>query len=158
MDSLLIILGIVCLVVGFFGSFLPVLPGTGLSWLGLLFLHFTERVEFSTTFLVVTAVVVVIVNMLDYMIPIWGSKKFGGTDYGKKGAIAGVIVGVFLGPLGIILGPFLGAIVGELIHNSTDFKKAFRSGLGAFFGFMLGTGIKMIVCLVFVFYFVRELI
>ena len=155
MDTLLIILGGICIIVGFFGSFLPVLPGTGLSWLGLLLLNFTDRIQFSTTFLILSALAVIIVNFLDYMIPIWGTKKFGGTNFGKGGATAGVIIGIFAGPLGIILGPFIGAIIGELIHDSTDINKAFRSGLGAFFGFMLGTGIKMVVCLVFAFYFIR---
>ena len=43
MDILLIILGAICLLVGFAGCFLLVLPGPPLSYLGLILLHFTDN-------------------------------------------------------------------------------------------------------------------
>ena len=51
MDILLIILGILCLLTGLVGCFLPILPGPPVSYVGLLFLHFTDRIHFSTTHL-----------------------------------------------------------------------------------------------------------
>ena len=47
MDILLIILGVLCLLLGLAGCFLPVLPGPPLSYVGLLLLYFTDRIEFS---------------------------------------------------------------------------------------------------------------
>ena len=44
MDILLIILGMLCLLVGLAGCFLPVLPGPPVSYAGLLLLHFTDKV------------------------------------------------------------------------------------------------------------------
>ncbi|UKJ09134.1 DUF456 domain-containing protein [Solitalea lacus] len=156
MDILLIALGLVCIIGGFLGSFLPVLPGPPLSWLGLLFLHFTDRVEYSDKFLIFTAVIVLVVSILDYYIPVWGTKRSGGTPYGQRGAAVGLLVGVFLGPLGIILGPFVGAILGELIHDTSDWQKALKSGLGSFAGFIAGTAMKMIVSIIFAFYFIKD--
>ena len=180
MDIFLIILGAICLLLGIIGCVAPVLPGVPLSYLGLLLLHWTERVQFSWQFLVVWGVVVVVIQMLDYFIPAWGTKKFGGSKYGVWGSTIGLVVGLFMGPWGIIIGPFLGAVVGELIYfnrhpqttlneteqslNNVEQKKnsnlnrALRAGLGSFIGLLTGTILKLICCGMMVFYFVKELI
>ena len=115
MDTFLIILCAICLLAGLVGCIAPGLPGVPLSYLGLLLLHWTDRVQFSWQFLTVWAVVVVVIQILDYFIPAWGTKKFGGTKYGVWGSTIGLFAGFFMGPLGIIIGPFIGAILGELI-------------------------------------------
>lgn len=66
MDILLIILGILCLLTGLVGCFLPILPGPPVSYVGLLFLHFTDRIHFSTTHLILWAMLVIIVQVMDY--------------------------------------------------------------------------------------------
>ena len=53
MDTILIILGIICLITGIAGCFLPVLPGPPVAYLGILFLHFTDKVQYSGTQLLV---------------------------------------------------------------------------------------------------------
>ena len=65
MDIVLIILGAICLLVGIIGCVAPVLPGVPLSYLGLLLLHWTERVQFSWHFLVIWAVVVVVIQVVN---------------------------------------------------------------------------------------------
>ncbi len=79
MDIFLLILAGLSLLIGFFGSFLPILPGVPLSYIGILMMHFTDCVQFSTTFLVVWGVVTIGVQVLDYVVPIWGTKCFGGS-------------------------------------------------------------------------------
>lgn len=170
MDIFLIILGAICLLLGIIGCVAPVLPGVPLSYLGLLLLHWTERVQFSWQFLVVWGVVVVVIQILDYFIPAWGTKKFGGTKYGVWGSTVGLFVGFLLGPLGIIIGPFVGAVVGELIYfnrhpqntmtqsKNTNFNRALRAGFGSFVGLLAGTLVKVICCGVMIAYFVKELI
>ena len=176
MDIFLIILGAICLLLGIIGCVAPVLPGVPLSYVGLLLLHFTDRVQFSWQFLTIWAVI----QLLDYFIPAWGTKKFGGSKYGVWGSTIGLVVGLFMGPWGIIIGPFLGAVVGELIYfnrhpqttlneteqslNNVEQKKnsnlnrALRAGLGSFIGLLTGTILKLICCGMMVFYFVKELI
>ena len=170
MDILLIVLGAICLLLGLVGCVAPVVPGVPLSYLGLLLLHWTERVQFSWQFLVVWGVVVVVIQILDYFIPAWGTKKFGGTKYGIWGSTIGLFAGFLMGPLGIIIGPFVGAVVGELIYfnrhpqntigqpKNTNFNRALRAGFGSFVGLLAGTLVKVICCGVMIAYFVKELI
>lgn len=173
MDILLIVLGAICLLLGLIGCVAPVLPGVPLSYLGLLLLHWTDRVQFSWQFLAVWGVVVVVIQILDYFIPAWGTKKFGGTKYGVWGSTIGLFVGLFMGPLGIVVGPFIGAVLGELIYfnrhpqttlseteqnKNSNFNRALRAGFGSFIGLLTGTLIKVICCGVMIAYFVKELI
>ena len=173
MDTFLIILGAICLVLGLVGCVAPVLPGVPLSYLGLLLLHWTERVQFSWQFLTVWAVVVVIIQILDYFIPAWGTKRFGGSKWGVWGSTIGLFLGFFMGPLGIVVGPFVGAVIGELIYfnrhpqttlNNTEqdknsnLNRALRAGIGSFIGLLTGTILKCICCGMMITYFVKELI
>ena len=132
----------------------PVIPGPPLSFAGLLILHFTQFAEYSKTLLLILGAVSIIVAVFDYLVPIWGTKKFGGSKYGIRGATIGLIVGLFFGPPGIIIGPFIGAVLGELSYKN-NFNYAMRAGLGSLIGFMAGIGLKLAVSLVITFYFVR---
>jgi len=157
MDIFLIILAGILLFLGLLGSILPVLPGTPLSYLGILLLHFTSKVEFSIEFLVLWAILVIMVQVLDYIIPIWGTKKFGGSKFGVWGSMLGIIVGMFFGPLGIIFGPFIGALIGELLAGKAS-KEAIKAGFGSFVGFLLGTISKLIVAGFLIYYYVEAII
>jgi uncharacterized protein YqgC (DUF456 family) len=156
-DYFLLILGIILMLIGIIGCLVPVLPGPPLSYLGLIMLHITRFGQFSSTLLIVMAVITVIVTILDYIVPIWGTKRFGGSKYGTRGATVGLIIGLFLGPAGIIIGPLVGAIVGELIFKD-DMKYAVRAGFGSLLGFLTGIGLKLAASFAMTFYFVRELI
>lgn len=158
MDIILIILGGILIIVGIVGCFVPVVPGPPLSWLGILFLYFTDNTSITSSFLLWWLVFAIIVTALDYLIPVWGTKKFGGTKMGVRGSIAGLIVGLFFPPIGIIVGPFLGALVAELIHDAHDTSKALKSAFGSFMGFVLGTGLKLGVSLTLTWYFVVDVI
>ena len=157
MDIFLLVLAGICLIVGLVGSFLPVLPGVTLGYVGILLVHFTDCIQFSSAFIYICLVVVIAVQVLDYFVPIWGTRKFGGSKKGMQGSFIGSIVGMFFGPLGVILGPFVGAILGELSEGKKR-NEAFRAGWGAFVGFLLGTGIKLFVCVFFIYYYIVELI
>lgn len=154
MDILLIILGAFFILLGLAGCIVPIVPGPPISYLGLLFLHWTERVQFDQKFLTTWALLVAGVTLIDFLFPILGTKKFGGTRRGTWGATIGLIVGLFFGPLGIILGPFVGAVAGEMTQ-SDDFNKALKSGLGSLLGFLIGTGLKFIVSGFLVYHFIK---
>ena len=155
LDILWMALGLVCLVIGLLGSFLPVLPGPPLAFVALLLQQLRDPAPFGTTFLLICLGVTVLVTVLDYVVPAYGTKKFGGTKYGVWGSTIGLVVGIFAGPLGIILGPFIGALIGELMANQSS-DKAFRAALGSFIGFLVGTVMKLIVCAVMGWYLVAS--
>ena len=158
MDYILIGLGILLLVSGILGCVLPVIPGPPLNYAGLLLLHFTGRYQFSTQFLLVWAVITVVVYALDYVIPAWGTRKFGGSRRGVWGSVIGLVVGLFFfPPFGIIVGPFAGAVIGELTAGK-DSGTALKAGFGSFIGFLLGTLLKLIASGMMTWYFFRELV
>ena len=157
MDIFLIILGAICLLVGILGCVLPVLPGVPLAYCGLLLLHATDKVQFSWQFLVIWAVVTIVVQVLDSVVPIWGTKRFGGSKMGVWGSTLGLLVGLFFGPWGIVLGPFLGAVTFELIDGKNT-RLALKAGWGSFVGLMTGTILKLICCGLMTYYFIAELI
>jgi uncharacterized protein len=150
MDILLLLFGLLIMLLGLVGAFIPVLPGPLTSWLGLLILHFTKAVNFSTSFLGITFGIALLVWVLDYFIPAIGTKKFGGSKKGIVGSTIGLFVGlVFFPPMGIIVGPFIGAFIGELIHDSSNNNRALKAALGSFIGFLFSTGLKFVVSLAY---------
>lgn len=154
-DIILLIVGFLLMIAGLAGSVLPALPGPPLSLIGLLCMHFTSQEEYSWWFIAIWVIIVVVVGVLDYVIPAWGTKKFGGTKWGMWGATAGLIIGGFIiPPIGLILGTLGGAFVGELMNDSSDTKKAMKAALGSLAGFIVGTGIKLAVCVVMFGYFI----
>ena len=157
MELLLYILSALCMLVGLAGCILPMLPGPPLAWLGMLLLHFTDRVDFTVTELVVSALVVIATMVLDYITPMIGTKKFGGGKYGNWGCMIGTVVGLFFMPLGLILGPFIGAVIGELIAGK-PMRAALKAGFGSFVGFLFGTLIKLAVCIYFIVRFIMEVV
>lgn len=158
MDYFLITLGIIIALTGILGCFLPFLPGPPLNYVSLLLLHFTANHQFSTRFLVIWAIVTVVVVLIDYLIPVLGTKKFGGSKHGVWGSVVGLIAGLFIfPPIGIIIFPFAGAVVGELIAGK-DTGSALKAGFGSFVGFLAGTILKLIVSGMMTWYFFSKII
>lgn len=128
-------------------------------------MHFSgPNYKVSLWLLIVLGVITLIISILDYVLPALGTKYFGGTKYGSRGSTIGLILGVFtswLGPWGIIIGPFLGAFIGELIYGQTS-GAALKSAFGSFLGFLGGTFMKVVVCLmilgVYLFYLISGLL
>ena len=152
--ELLVILGIILTAVGVIGAVIPGIPGVTLSYVGIILIQLSDKVQFSTRFMIFWAVLVVIVQVLDYYLSIWGTKKFGGSKFGIWGCVTGMIVGLFLGPWGIILGPFFGAVLGELIAGKQT-KHALKAGFGSFVGFLLGNVLEITVAGFLLFYAVK---
>ena len=157
MDIALYILAGLCLLVGTIGCILPGLPGVPLAYLGLIFMHVTDKYQYSWTFMLVWLGIVIIISVLDFIIPAWGTKKFGGTKAGAWGATIGMIVGLFFGAWGIILGPFIGAVIGEMIANRAD-ANALKAGFGSFLGILSGTVLKLICCGFMIYYYIKTLV
>jgi uncharacterized protein YqgC (DUF456 family) len=150
MDILLLLLGFVCVVAGVFGSFLPVLPGPSISWVGIALLYLTTAVTANYWILGVSALITIVLTILDYTIPAKGTKKFGGSPYGIWGTNIGLIVGIFAPiPLGFLIGPFVGALIGELIYDHKDHQRALKAATGSLLGFLASSFMKFVVCMMY---------
>jgi uncharacterized protein YqgC (DUF456 family) len=130
MDIVWMVLGVVLVLVGIVGSVLPMLPGPPLAFVGLLVQQLRSDAPFSTQQVLIWLAITIVITILDYWVPIYGTKKFGGTQAGAWGATIGLLLGFFLGPWGIILGPFLGALAGELMANQES-GKALKAAFGS---------------------------
>ncbi|AVI50959.1 DUF456 domain-containing protein [Pukyongia salina] len=150
MDIILLIVGFILMLVGIVGSILPVIPGTPISWLGLIVLYLAPSIEFDWTFIIITGVVAIGIYIMDYIIPALGTKKFGGSKAGAWGTFIGLIVGILAPiPFGILIGPFVGALVGELAFNQTQGPQAIKAAFGSFIGFLASTFMKLFATFVF---------
>jgi hypothetical protein len=157
-DTVLILVGLLCLLAGFAGCLLPALPGPPLAYAGLLALQLTERAQFSNSRLLFGLLLVVIALLADAVIPAVGAKRWGGTRWGIWGCVVGSLIGLFfIPPIGFLCGSFLGAVVGEMLGGK-DSGGAFLAGIGALMGFLLGTVLKLAVCGVFAYWFVATVI
>ena len=145
MDIFLLVIAFLFLIIGIIGCIVPGLPGTPIAYAGLWIAQATERVDFSWQMLLVWGIVTIVISILDYVVPAWGTKRFGGTKWGVWGSTIGVFVGLFFGAVGVILGPLVGAIIGELIAGK-ELPAALKAGWGSFIGILFGTIIKLIAC------------
>lgn len=158
-DILLALLGLILIIIGMAGSFLPILPGPPIAWLGLLSLYFTKAVTISEHILIITAIIAVAMIILDYIIPAQGTKRFGGSKAGAIGTTIGLIIGILIPiPMGVIIGPFIGAFVGEIAFNKSDSKTAVKAATGSVLGFLASSFMKFVVCLGFLALFVFKII
>ena len=154
MDLILLVLGLILCLIGILGSFLPIIPGPVTSWLGILLLYSTSTVEFNLNFILITFTVAISVGFLDYIIPILGVKKLGGTRSGQIGTIIGLILClILLGPIGIVIGPFLGALLGEMSTNKS-FQDSIKPAFGSFIGVIAGSIVKFLISLSFLFFYI----
>lgn len=156
-DSILNLISGILLVVGLVGTVLPVLPGAPLALVGLLVFKFSGDCSFGWGTIIIAGSFVLIGAVLDYLLPIYMTKKLGGTKYGIWGSVVGLIVGLFFPPVGFIIGPFLGALLAELILSASNPKAALKSAFGSFTGFILTTGYDVILTLIFIGIFVYQL-
>ena len=168
MDYVLFISAILVLIIGFVGDIIPGIPGPPVSYLALLLVNWADRVSYSPQFLAVTGLICAVITVIDYIVPVWGTKKFGGTKAGVRGSTIGLVVsilvlpmlGIVIGPFGIfgiLAGPFVGAYIGEKTGGTPD-NLAWRSAFGSFIGFLTGTLMKLAYTVVIGFYVFRDII
>lgn len=98
MVTMLFMIGTLIMLLGLAGCVLPWLPGPPLCFIALLIQQFATPQPFTSKFLWIWAGVVFVVTVLDYIIPLYGTKKFGGSKYGLWGCVIGLFGGIFLGP------------------------------------------------------------
>ena len=158
MTITLIVFGLVLALIGLAGCILPVIPGPLLSFLALIILSFAKDWEpFSAMFLMIMAGLTLLVSLLDYVAPIFGAKKYGGSKSGVWCSVLGMVLGVFFfPPWGMLIGAFGGAIAGEWLAGKEG-RESLQAAWGVFVGNVVGTGLKLAFCGVILFFFVKAL-
>ena len=152
MVTVIFVIAFVLLFLGLLGSMIPGLPGPPLSYIGILLIHFFAGTQFSTSFLLTWAVIVILVFLLDYFMQVWGVKKFGGGRKAIIGTFLGLFMGLFFPPIGLLLGPFCGAFIGALLEVRGDNNRALKVAVGSFIGFVTGTILKLVISSVLFYY------
>ncbi|MBZ9728587.1 DUF456 domain-containing protein [Salegentibacter sp. JZCK2] len=153
MDLIFFAIGAVLMILAILGSFLPVLPGVPLSWVGLLLLYLAPSVPMNYWVLGIAFILAAIIYALQLIIPAMGTKKYGGSKAGMWGATIGLVIGIFVPiPLGIVIGAFAGAFIGEII-NKSDSKSALRAAYGSFIGLLASTFMELVVAVGFLIFY-----
>ena len=158
LETIAIVIGSIFVLVGIAGCVLPILPGPVLIFLGLLVLAVLKDFfpPLTPTLMIVMAILAVIVTIGDYMIPLWGAKKYGTSKWGIWGSVAGMAIGLLFSPFGMLLGAVIGAVAVEWLVQKEK-GKAFKAGWGVIVGSLLGAVLKLGVSGMMVYYFIRGL-
>ncbi len=150
LDIVLLLLALLLCLIGVAGAIIPALPGPPVSWAGLLLLVFCPSLDMpfpTVPFVIVSLLLMVAVTVIDFVAPVWMTKRMGGSKAGTNGATIGMVLGVVASCmgffLGILIGPFLGAYIGELMAGVPS-GKAFKVACYSFLSFILTTGLKML--------------
>ena len=95
------------------------------------------------------------VTLLDYIVPAWFTKLGGGSKYAGWGATIGLFAGMLLPlPVGMIGMSIIGAFLAEMIFAGKGTGASLKASLGAFAGFMFGTGIKLVSSAAMLYYII----
>lgn len=160
MEIFIAVLSILFAVIGIIGSVAPALPGPPIAWIGVLMMYLwggtnSEGEPMSLSLMLVLLGVTIVVMIIDYIVPAWFTKITGGSKYASRGAMIGLFAGMIIPlPIGMIMCSLIGAFIGEYCFAHKDTGSSVKSSLGAFLGFLLGSGIKIICCGVMLYYIV----
>jgi uncharacterized protein YqgC (DUF456 family) len=151
-------IALLVMLIGLFGSLLPVLPGPPLV-LAAAIVHRLVFGQASINNWVLVALVwlTIVALVFDFLASVLGTKKFGSTWRGMEGAVVGGVIGLFFALPGIVLGPFLGAMLFELLGDK-ELKEAVHAGLGATVGLLLGIAGKFVICVVMILLFATNVV
>ncbi len=160
MSALVIILVATLLLVGLAGTVLPVLPGTGLIFLGILIYALSFGIEtVGVVTLVVLGIAAALSLLFDYLGSAYGAKRYGSTRWGVTGSILGGLVGmVVFNVIGLILGVFFGAAFAELLFAGKSTEHSLKAGWGSVIGFLGGTVLKFLLGLIMIIVFLAKVI
>lgn len=151
-----IVVGWALSLVGLPGNWLMVLAAAGYAWLG----PAAGRMQISWQTVAATAALAVLGELAEFVAGMWGAHRAGGSRravlLAMVGSLVGAIVGGMLGlpiplvgpPIAAVLGGGIGALVGASLAEHSRGERVgqtWRVGQAAFWGRLLGTGVKTAV-------------
>ena len=158
LESIWYVVSFILVIIGIAGSFLPVVPGPFVSWLGLLILQLATPIAENYYILGITFFLSLALIIADYIIPYISSKKYGGSKYGGIGASAGLVIGIFVPvPFAILICAFLGAFIGEMIYKP-DYNIAYKAAIGSFIGVIATDLLKFLLSIGFLIIMIYQIV
>ncbi|WP_096438566.1 DUF456 domain-containing protein [Alteribacter populi] len=157
MDFLIWVVIVVFFLLSFVGLVYPVIPGILMIWLGFLTYNFLiESLGFWAwgSLLVLT----IFVFVADFIANFYFVQKSGGSKWGGRMAVIGIVIGAFvLPPFGVILVPFVLVFLTEYLQ-SQNIKLAIKIGTGTIFAFLSSTFAKLIIQLIIIVIFLWDVL
>lgn len=148
--SLLLLWLIVALffVIGLIGVFIPMLPGVGLVFLGILiYAVATNFASVSTTTIAIFGVVTILAWLAEYLGAVIGVKVGGGGKFAMLGLIIGALLGLIsAGPVGILVGMLLGSFLGATYEGSST-NKAGQAALFSVLGLLGAKALQLLLAM-----------
>ena len=155
--------GVLLMLLGLIGCFVHRVPGPILTLIGLLVIQYGGDVKlFSTTAIVICVVAVVLAKVLEHFIPKLASLIHEVNKPGKWGCVIGSIIGLIImtnlsesGSTGMVIFglvlamgfvPYACAFLLELTRKQ-PMKETLMATNAAYVTFLLGTALKLAVCL-----------
>ena len=158
MTPLLWVLSLILVGVGMAGILVPGLPGTPLVFGGLLLAAWADGFQsVGAGTVILLAVLTMLAFAVDFISGSLGAKRAGASREAVIGAALGTLVGIFFGFVGVVFGPFVGAVLGEFMARR-NLEQAGRAGVATWVGFLLGIGVKLVLCFAMVGIFIMAYI
>jgi uncharacterized protein YqgC (DUF456 family) len=157
-------IAVLFILVGLVGVILPILPGTLLVWLSVLFYYLVERaLGFAAidpiTFIVVTALALV-AGTSEIWLPLLGARQSGSSKRTMVAGLLGALIGTFVLPIplvGTVVGYAAGVLLGEYQKHG-DWDKALRAGAGGLAGWGLATVLQLVTGFVILLIFIWQVV
>ena len=143
MTTVLWVVALAAMLLGFLGVVVPLLPGTPLLFAGMLLAAWIDDFRrVGPAWLAFLAFLALAAWALDYVAAAWGVRRSGASNLAMVGAGIGALVGILGGVVGVLIGPIVGAICGELIARR-DHRTAARAGVAAGIAFVVASVAKL---------------
>ena len=157
MEEIIYLLSLIFMILGLIGSFIPVIPGPFISFIGMVLTYSFTTLPIGGNMMWILGALMAIAMVGDYILQIVGVKKVGGGKKAIRGTLIGTLLGMFIPPVGILLGALIGAFIGAKMEQGSN-TQSLKIALGAFAGFLFGTGVKLIYSVYILYYFLDQVL
>lgn len=144
---------VIFLLIGLGGTILPMVPGLGLMLLALaVYSYFDGWQTFPLWYLLLVALAAAAGTAIDHLASALGAKRFGVSDKGFWGALAGGLLGgLFFQIVGLVVGAVVGTVVMELyqkrtLHQSLASATGVLVGTAAGMALQFALGLVVVIC------------
>lgn len=145
MVTLIWIIFIFLIILGFAGTLLPGLPGLFLFFIASSIIYWFIPGVLSGWTVFLMFVGFLLSFPIDILGTLIGAKWGRATKWGLFGASIGGFIGLFFGFPGLIVGPILGAFIGEYLFKQRTFRESINASAGAGMGLFISTAGKTLL-------------